>query len=111
MKTNILKQNIMRRVYFVYWVRRLTRPMALRAYGLAASAIVVSFMVSVRNIMSNMPEFYHLHDTTAFLFNAFRDTRHIIQFLVLAIIVVAVFLARDLLNNVSEKLQTSIQAQ
>jgi len=65
MKNNKLSKKIMRRVYAIYLVRQLANPLALKVYTLAAILVGITSLVSIGNIIANLPTaegFYALYD-------------------------------------------------
>ena len=82
-----LTKRIMRRIYAVYVLRRATSARAVKLYALIVSTASVASLVSVSNVLANMPSLLDIRATLAFTFAAFLHTGALVQ------VFVAVFLA------------------
>jgi len=93
-----LKQNIMRRVRFVYWTKRILRPIYLKAGVLSICLAAVASSVSVVSIARN---FSHVNVGVAlqFMVSAFVNTDFLVKILVIGIFVMALLLIRDIYSS------------
>lgn len=84
----------MRRIYTVYVLRRVTSPTAFRVYSLAAFSIAAVSLVSVENVIANLPTggFFALYDFSLY---SFMHTELAVQLLIIGIIGSSLWLARD----------------
>lgn len=94
MKNSALSRRIMRRIYAVYVLRRVTSPTAFRVYSLAAFSAAMVSLVSVGNIIANLPtgSVFALYDFSLY---AFMHTELAVQLLVVGIVGFSLWLARD----------------
>jgi len=90
-----LKQNIMRRVYAIYAFRMVVPKVAILTIALFALKYFVSFV----DVFKNMPRLADLSHSALFFWSAFAHTSIIVQTSLLAVVVVLVFMARDLVRN------------
>ena len=96
MEANVLKKKIMRRVYAVYVLRKVINRFSLKCGALILFAVGVISVVSVTDVIANMP---YLLDTAAlFYFSkyAFMNAEMTVQVLLLGTTVFMVWLAKDL---------------
>lgn len=100
MKNNTLSQRIMRRVYVVYMLRRATSPTALRIYSLLALFVGIVSLVSVGNVIANLPAegFFSFYDFSMY---AFMHTELVVQLLVVGALVFSLWLVRDCTQYIS----------
>ena len=94
-----IKQNIMRRVHFIYSMR-VFGPVLFEALILLLSIVLMSRYVSFSHIFSNMPSVAELHNTLTFFGSAFAHARTMVQGLSLIAMVVGLYAIRDLLTRV-----------
>ena len=99
-ESNAVKQNIMRRIYFIYTLKRVSHVFAVRFGLLAALVSVGSFSVSVPNVLKNMPSLLQISKFFEFSFYAFLNTKLVIQLIVAGSVVVLFYLTRDVLKIV-----------
>jgi hypothetical protein len=91
MQNNVLKKNIMRRVYTIYILRTVARPLMMARPLMIELAIVaalimsVAFFVSLQNVFQNALQSSNLVDFWNFIIAAFTNTQAIVQ--VLSVIV------------------------
>lgn len=85
----------MRRVRFIYAIRKLAKVLALRFGLLSVFVAAASFWVSVPHILSNMPSFFELSKLFQFSVNAFLNTNLVIQLFTSASVLVLFYLVRD----------------
>ncbi len=89
-----VSKNVMRRVYFIWGVRQLARPLFLKLAALLALLWQLKEAVFVRQVFANMA---HIEATEIFNFlsAAFFSTDLIVQTATLGIGILAIFLVRD----------------
>ena len=97
MMTN-LEKRIMRRVYAVFIMRQLTRPMAVKLYGVCIAAFTLSFFVSFQNVIANMPSFSDFNRLYTFNVSAVTHTELVVQFILIALLGILVALSRDIMQ-------------
>ena len=103
MENDTLSQRIMHRVYVVYMLRRATSPTAFRMYSLVAFFVGIVSLVSVGNVIANLPTggFLALYDFSMY---AFMHTELVVQLLVVGALGFSLWLVRDCtqyINSVS----------
>lgn len=97
MEANVLKKKIMRRVYTMYVLRLIINRFALKCVVLLFFAVGVVSVVSVTDVLANMPS---LLDTAAlFYFSkyAFMNAELTVQTLLFGTTVFMMWLAKDLI--------------
>lgn len=107
MKQNILKKKIMRRVYTIYLLKKIINPFAFKVYALAISVTGVVSLVSVTDILANIP---NLGSSSIFNFsyNAFVNTEITVQALVISLTMFMLWLIADGVRNILNN-QTPVQ--
>jgi len=100
MLDNKLRQEIMRRVYFVYLARKFARPIIWEAAGIFSCLILVYFYVSLRNVYHNVPNPSHFKELFAFFVTAFLKTEIIVQGAFLVVTALSTLLARQVFQNI-----------
>ncbi|OHA19357.1 MAG: hypothetical protein A3C08_01455 [Candidatus Taylorbacteria bacterium RIFCSPHIGHO2_02_FULL_47_18] len=91
-----VRRDIMRRVYVVFFVRKVVKPFVIKMGSVAALAVAVAALVSVQNVLGNMPSPAEFVSFGKFIFSAFANTELSVQALSLAVAVLAAFAVRDL---------------
>lgn len=94
----ILKENIMRRVRFIWGFKRLGTVLTAKFALFAALVAGASFFVSVPNVLRNMPSFTQIGDFSQFVASAFLNTKVFVQLASLAAITLLYFMARDIVR-------------
>ena len=97
MEANILKKKIMRRVYTTYALRLIINRFSLKCTALVFFMVGVVSVVSVTDVLANMP---NLLDTVAlFYFSkyAFMNAGLLVQALFLGTIAFMIWLSKDLI--------------
>lgn len=88
----------MRRVYFIYAIRKLARVFAVRISLLSVFVAAASFWVSVPHILSNMPNLFNVSKFFEFFVSAFINTNFVIQLFATGSILVLFYLIRDIVR-------------
>lgn len=92
-----LKNNIMRRVYVIFFLRKLTSLFAIKVSALALLFVSANFLVSVRDVLINMPDMQHLNAVYHFYLSAFLHTELPVQLLIVAVLTLFVFIVKDII--------------
>jgi hypothetical protein len=109
MESNELKNNIMRRVRRIYILRQVLNPLTLKIYALALMGIIASYLVSIPDILRNIP----ISDLSAlYTFGTFSivHTEVYVQLMVAAALALLLWLMRDIVRSMrghSYTVQTS----
>jgi hypothetical protein len=103
MKT--LEQKIMPRVRRIYYLRKLTGPTALKAYALGALAVWLASLVSVVNVLTNMPSVMTPVSLVRFLASAALQTEVAVQALLLGVGILVALMVRDIARNTKDEQQ------
>lgn len=98
MNNSILKNRIMRRIYFVYYAKRLLSPVAIRLYLAAALLGGILSTVSVSNVFKNAFGTTGFYSFSHFFSYAFMNTGLIVQVLLIAAVLYSLFITRDLVK-------------
>ena len=98
-----LKNNIMRRVYAVFILRKITSPFSLKLFMLSALLIASNFLVSVKNVLLNMPSWNRIGALYDFYVGAFLQTELTVQIVLFGTGVLFVLLLKDVLMSGSKK--------
>lgn len=94
-----IKQNVMRRVYLTWVARMIVNPATFKAVAFALLMVEFAKQVHVKSVFENSPAFWNVPQSAAFFQSAFSQTDFTVQFAVLGMALVAVFLARDIAGD------------
>ena len=98
-----LKNNIMRRVYAVFILRKITSPFSLKLFMLCALFIAGNLLVSVKDVLRNMPNWKQASGLYDFYSGALLQTEFIVQIVLFSIGVLLVLLLKDILTSNGKK--------
>jgi hypothetical protein len=104
-----LKKEIMRRVYFIFAIRKLITPFNLEIAGLAFLSAAIVAEVSIKHVLMNMPRLTDLPQVYQFSVSAFINTRFITQVAVVAMLALSIIFVREAVKKLidySHRLQT-----
>lgn len=104
-----LEQHIMKRVYRTHYLKKVFNPLMFKVYILVVAFVGMSSLVSIINVVNNMPSLLEVGSVYRFTSSAIVNTEWSVQ-LVLAVAVLAVvLLVRDTIKNFSyhKRLTTS----
>jgi len=96
-----LNKRIMRRVYMIYMLRTLINPITLKSFVLFGAAFAMASLISVTNVLENMPSIADISVFFSFTFSAFTGTEVLVQLLVVAVAAVGLWLVRDFVRAFS----------
>lgn len=99
MAEQILKKRIMRRVYAVWALKKLTSPIFMKFLILVGSVRLSFSMVSIPNILHNLPPSWDLSANYRFLTAAFWHTDSAVKLISIMILGTALWLIQDLLSR------------
>ncbi len=86
-------KKIMRRIYLLYILRRLRSPLCSKTILLCLSSIFLSLLVSIPNIIANMP---HTAQALPFIISAFVNTELIVQLVLICGGAAVILIIRDI---------------
>ena len=95
---NNLKPQVMRRVYFICAIRRIFSPMMLKVYIGALFAWQMISSVSVSSVINNAESLSPMYLASYFSY-AFMHTELIIKALLIGLVLLSVWLIRDLAST------------
>jgi len=97
MESNLIsiKKNIMLRVRFIHLIKRVAQPLAVKTVLFAAALYFVGRLVFVAKVFENAPAALDLQAFTAFFARAFLNTEFMVQAMLLAAVVFAIWAIRD----------------
>src|SRR3989338_4754885 len=95
-----LQENrIMLRVRRMYYLKKVINPFAFKVYGLAAVALGTFKMVSVQNVIANMPGFLDLGSMYVFMRAALLNTELSVQLALIVATLLALLVLKDALKR------------
>lgn len=92
-----LKNNIMRQIYVIFFLRKLVSPFAVKIFALTLLFISANFLVSIKDVLMNMPNMRHLGAVYQFYFSAFLSTEFSVKFLIIGALFLGIFIAKDII--------------
>lgn len=99
-----LKKKIMRRVYAIWFYKKITSPFALELISFAALLLWMTVYVSPANVLNNAPSVSSPFPAANFFISAFSETELITKILFIGMFVSAIFLMKDLRITISRLL-------
>lgn len=94
------KESVMRRIYRVYFMKKIVTPCTLKTIAVVAFAVAGSYFVSLPHIFANARYATHFYDLVKFFAVAFLNTHFIVQLLSLGILALFAFVIRDVIRGV-----------
>jgi len=91
-----LKNNVMRRIYFVFYLKKVFSKITIKIFALVALGTAVASFVSFQNIFFNMPAIVEVGSILSFIMSAFMHTEFIVQALVFGGVIFTSMLVRDI---------------
>lgn len=101
--TNISNQ-IMRRVYLIYYARKATSRTMLELYALLGFLALESVFVSLRHVWTNTPPLMEPKAHLWFWYTAFSHTEAVVKVLVVMSVVALGLIVRDTTKNIAASL-------
>lgn len=89
----------MKRVHRMYYLKKALSPLALKLYGAALIVAALVSLVSVRDIIANMPSLASISDMYLFLSVAIMHTETTVQLALAVFILLAALSVRDAIRN------------
>jgi len=96
MTNNKLKKRIMRRIYVLFVLRKLINAKAMKAYTVTGFIYGVLSLVSIGNIVANMPQISDLSGLLTFVLYALTHTEFVVQILIFGTLAVSLWLVKDI---------------
>jgi len=96
-----LTKQIMRRVYFVYFLRKLFSPTAMKLVMLFAVLRESFSVVSVPNVLANSPSILNPLASYQFFTTAFWNTEITVRLLLVAFFALSLWLIQDFVKKTS----------
>ena len=91
----------MNRIRRIYYIRKVVNPLALKIYTLSFALIGLSFLVSVKNVIANMPSLLDINSIYTFTSSAFLYTEPSVQIILAIAGVSLLWLIRDIVRNIA----------
>jgi hypothetical protein len=99
MQNEMLKTNIMRRVYTIYIIKNVARPLALEFAIVAALIGSTAFFVSLQDILANVSALPSIQTLGTYLMSAFMHAQVIVKTISIGVILAAGFFAYDAMRR------------
>lgn len=96
-----LKSKTMRRIYAVWFFKKLTSPFVVELFFLAAIFFGLTAYVSLKNIFNNTPSVFSPGAVAGFFASAFYETEMIVRVLFVGMLASLAFLLKDIKNLAS----------
>ena len=93
-----LKKRIMRRIYFMFFLRKMTSSFAIETYALVSFIGFLLSLVSFKNVFANMPSVTNVPALYNFYTSAFLNTEFVVQVLFAAAAGVLFLLVKDIIK-------------
>lgn len=106
----MLKDDIMKRVRFIYGMKALPRVFLPKLAVLTSLVAVAGFFVSVPNVIKNMPSLLETSKFVEFVSAAFLNTGFVTQAVAVGAIVVLFYMLRDIVNTLRGVVPVSVMA-
>jgi len=103
MLNTILEQRIMKRVRYTFYLKKVFNSIMLKIYALFLAFFGMFSLVSVSNILRNMPSLFEVGSFYRFVSGAVLNTEFTVQLVLVAALIVGVMLIKDTIKNFSYK--------
>lgn len=97
-----LKKKIMRRVYAIWFFKKITSPFVVEMISFVALLLWTTVYVSPANVLNNLPSISSPFPVANFFISAFSETELITKILFIGMFVSVIFLMKDLLFRKKE---------
>lgn len=91
----------MARVRRIYYLKKVVNPLMLKLYGVGVLSVGVASLVSVKNVLANMPALTDVGSMYTFTASAILHTEASVQLALGVLAVFVVFILRDATKNFS----------
>lgn len=98
---NRLEQKIMKQVIRMYYLKKVFNPFMFEVYTLVIAIVSISSLVSITNIIANMPSLLDVGSVYTFVSSAVTNTGIVVQIVLGISVVVGVLLIKDTIKNFS----------
>ena len=96
-----LKKRIVRRVYIISVMRRFFHPIVLKGMILIVFIVVGNVLVSVPNVINNMPISTNVGASFSFIMNALMRTDILVQIIFVGSVLLTMWLIKDAMRSFS----------
>jgi hypothetical protein len=105
----ILKNDIMMRVRFIYGIKSLSRVFVPKLALLASLVAIAGFFVSFPNVFRNMPSILEITRFADFVISAFVHTKLFVQAVSLGTLVLMAYMVRDIVQVFQSSILRTVQ--
>ncbi len=102
MQNDILKKNIMRRVYMVYILRMVVKPLILEGILLVCLMGVATFFISLPHVITNLLALHGIQALGKFFVAAFMNTQSIVKAISISVVLVTIAFAYDFIRRIGK---------
>ena len=96
-----MKREVLGRVRSIYYMRTIVRPFFINLGLFVVSIVAISSVISIPSVVVNMARSQSVSNYFSYLLDAFIHTGFSVQIMLAFSLVVAVFLIKDILRNIS----------
>lgn len=96
MTNDKIKKRIMRRIYVLFVLRKLINARAMKVYTVTGFIYGMLSLVSVGNIVANMPQISDISGLLTFMTYALTHTEFVVQILIFGTLAVSLWLVKDI---------------
>ncbi len=101
-KISQLNMQVMRRVHFIYWTKRVYHSATLKIFLLGMCTVSTTLYVSLPDVILNMPSLTDAQAFLKFVFSALLNTRSRVQLIAILAISIVLWLCKDIVQNIRE---------
>lgn len=105
-----ISKRVMRRVYTVYYLRKVLNPITVKSAILAMGALGFGALVHVAAIFENLPALSDISGLYSFSYEAFANTDITVQAIVALSMAVVFWLTRDIMIRLLRRDNTPVYA-
>lgn len=90
---DVFTRRVMGRIYVVYFLRKLSRPVFIESFLLGLCTLIISLMVSLGHVINNaerVPDAPMMLPLFRFFWSAFLDTNDVVKILSIALVLTAI---------------------
>lgn len=94
-----LEQKIMKQVVRMYYLKKMFNPLMFKVYTFIVALVGISSLVSITNILTNMPSLLNVGRVYTFIGSAIENTELLVQVMLGVVVIVGVLLIKDTIKN------------
>ncbi len=106
-----MRKRIMFRVKAIYFLRKFSTPLAIEGVLFVVLSTAISFSISIPHIIANVYQLSYVTESFGYIYGATLHTKHIVQIILAAGIVLVVLIVRDIYKNIWTTREENVEVE